>query len=728
MKAFRSLLIAFFIFLLCLTGVSSGKAPDPRKTLGNKKMPEFKMTPEQGPIEIEADRLTYDKEEQLYQAHGNVEIRRGDFFLKADHARLNNATNEMVAWGNVVMREGEDVLECGRLEVNLNTRAGKVYDGKLFLKEQNFHIVGKEADKLGESTYRIREGVFTTCDATRPPWSFSVRELDVDVEGRGVARGPVFYVEDIPIFYFPVVPFPVNRERQTGLLSPTVGYSNLYGPKVKTGFYWAMSQEMDSTLYVDYLGKRGFKEGLEYRYAFPQETTGQTKFYFIDDHVFGDKRYALFSQHQQKLPEDFYLKWDINYVSDRFYPRDFDLDLPEKTRIDSRSLNELRSVLFGGKNWDHFSLLVNGEMFNNLTQINNDQTVQKYPQVSFNAYPQSLFKTPLVYEFSFSYINFWQKEGLRAHRADLSPQLSYPVRLFDVLKVTPAVSFQETAYRTYHDPTEDLKRSKSRETFQTGVEMSAELYRVYEVDPTSKVSSLLKVAKWMHTLEPSVDYSYSPRVSQKDLPQFDSVDHIPYQSQITYGFTQRLLGKLGKEREDAGPFEYVKLKLFQSYSLGDPYERDYKGRGNYLSNIQGELWMNFNPYLSFRGKAELDPYRWNFNALNGLAKIKDRRDDALQVEYRFTQDKIQQLNFYTKVKTIDPLYLYGSVRYNLLQKWRVENAYGVLYQAQCWTLGLLVEDINQSPDGTQKKELKVEAYVTLLGLGSLGHIPRVMSL
>ena len=138
--------------------------------------------------------------------------------------------------------------------------------------------------------------------------------------------------------------------------------------------------------------------------------------------------------------------------------------------------------------------------------------------------------------------------------------------------------------------------------------------------------------------------------------------------------------------------------------------------------------MNFNPYLSFRGQAQLDPYRWDFSVLNGVVKVKDFRDDALQVEYRFTQDKIQQLNLYTKVKTIDPLYLYVTIRYNLLERWRVESAYGAVYQAQCWSLGLLVEDINRSPDGTQKRELKVEAYVTLLGLGSLGHIPRIMTL
>ena len=86
---------------------------------------------------------------------------------------------------------------------------------------------------------------------------------------------------------------------------------------------------MDATFYFDYLGDRGFKEGLEYRYAFTQETKGQANFYFIDDQVFHKNRYAFFLQHQQKLPYDFYLKGDINYVSDHQYLHDFDEDLPE---------------------------------------------------------------------------------------------------------------------------------------------------------------------------------------------------------------------------------------------------------------------------------------------------------------------------------------------------------------------------------------------------------------
>ncbi|HSB03844.1 MAG TPA: LPS assembly protein LptD [Thermodesulfobacteriota bacterium] len=728
MKAFRFSVILLFLFLGSLPEFSSGKTAEVKKAADSLMTPDLKTMKEKGPIDIEADRLTYDKEEQVYQAHGNVEMVRGDFSLRAEHARLNPVTNDMVAWGNVVLKEGEDVLECERLEVNMNTQAGKIYQGKLFLKDQNFHITGREAEKLGESRYRIREGSFTTCDASRPPWKFTVRELDVTMGGTGVAKGPVFYIEDIPVFYFPVMPVPVKRERQTGLLLPTVGYSNKNGAEVKTAFYWAISKDMDSTLFLDYLGDRGFKEGLEYRYAFPHGTTGQATYYFIDDKVFDGKRQAFFLQHQQKLPYNFYLKGDINEVSDRFYPRDFEDDLPERTKIDARSLNQLRSILFGGKNWDQFSFIVDGERFNNLTTDDNDPTLQKYPQASFYAHPQSLFKTPLFFDLTLSYVNFWRNEGIRAQRGDFLPQISYPFRLFNLLKVTPEVGFRETFYHIYQDPIEERNGSKSRETYGAGIEMSTELYRVYETSLTSKLSGLFDVTRWMHTIEPTVSYNYNPRVSQSDLPAFDAIDRIPYRNEIIYGFTQRLLGKTGKDRVGLGPYEYLRLKVSQGYSLGDPYDLDEKGTGRYFSNIRGELWMNFNPYLSFRGEAELNPYQWNLNILDGLMKIKDFRDDTLQVEYRFTKDKIQQLNLYTKIKTIDPLYVFGSVRYNLLDKWRVESDYGALFQTQCWTLGILVEDINQSPDGTQKKELKVQAFVTLLGIGSLGHRPRAMSL
>jgi LPS-assembly protein len=687
----------------------------------------MKLTKERGPIEIEADDLIYERETQSYLAHGQVEVTRGNFSLKADHAQLNMTTKEVTAWGNVLLREEEDVVECERLEVNLDTQLGKITKANLFLKDQNFHITGQEVEKLGENHYRVRDGSFTTCDAKRPPWKFSVKELEVTTEGYGIAKGPIAYLEDIPVLYLPVGFFPVGRERQTGFLLPRVGYSQDYGPEVRTAFFWAFAKNMDATLYFDWLGDKGFKEGLEYRYAFTGDTDGQAKFYFTDDQVLDKNRYAFFVQHEQKFPYDLYLKGDINHVSDHEYLRDFDEDLPEGTKIDSRSSRQLRSVLFGGKNWDQFSLLVQTAVYDDLTKTSNDETVQKLPQIYFYAHPQSLFKTPFFYDVTSSYTDFWRERGVEAHRADLFPRVSYPMRLFNVLKLEPNFGMRETLYRPYNDPTQNFQRWESRETLEAGTEMSTEFYRVYDGTIVSKISDLLKVAKWMHTVEPMVSYMYTPRVNQSRFPIFDEVDQIPHTNQITYGVTQRLVGRPEKEGVTSGPYEYGKLNVFQSYSFADPFI-DAAGKKRAFSNIGTELWLNFGPYVTVRGDAAFNPYQLGFDELNFLIHVKDRRNDAVQVQYRNTKDNVREINLDARVKTIPPLYLFGAFYYNLFAGTWVQSIFGAEYQAQCWSAGFVLEHINQSPDGTQKKDLRYQIYFNLLNIGSIGHKPYFMNL
>jgi LPS-assembly protein len=745
----------FLLFIVIYSPPTNAKEEEMILTKGMKG---------EGPVDIEADELSYDREMQFYEAHGQVEVYRGDMFLKADHVRMNMGTKDLVAWGNVLLREGEDVIECQRLEVNVETRLGKIYEGKLFVKDQNFHINAREIEKLGENHYRLRDGSFTTCDAKRPPWKFTVKEIEVKemaLGGLATAKGPIFYLEDIPVLYFPWGAFPVRQERQIGFLIPQAGYSSNYGPEFKSGFYWPFAKNMDTTLYLDYLGVRGFKEGLEYRYAFGRETKGQANFYFIHDQdvqrdlpfVVPKNRYAIYVEHEQKLPYDFYLKGDINRVSDHLYFQDFrDENLPDtahRAQMDLWSLKQLRSVVFGGKNWDGFSFLSQVAIYDNFvipgTNIinpssGNDETVQKLPQISFYGLPQSLFKTPLFYEFSTSYTNFWREKGVEAQRGDIFPTLSYPMRLFNVMKFNPYLGGRETFYYSHNDPTGKFKGWESRETLEAGFQTSVEFYRVYDAEAFSWISNLFKVAKWMHTIEPTISYSYSPRVNQSDLPPFDAVDRIPYTNQIIYGFTQHLVGRPEKEGIISGAFEYAKLKIFQSYSFfpinwatpppadlfswANPQPEDFfsgqQGKKRSFSNIKGELWLNFNPYLSAQWDSEFDPYRGSFEVLNFLITVKDRRNDVVQIQYRDTRGNIREININARVKTIEPLYLFGAFYYNLLEGTWVQTIFGAEYQTQCWSAGFFLTGKNDSPNGLQKKEVKFQFYVNLLNLGSVG--------
>jgi len=200
------------------------------------------------------------------------------------------------------------------------------------------------------------------------------------------------------------------------------------------------------------------------------------------------------------------------------------------------------------------------------------------------------------------------------------------------------------------------------------------------------------------------------------------VDQIPYTNQITYGVTQRLLGKPEKEGVTSGPNEYGKLILSQSYSFGNPFI-DVEGKRRSFSNIAAQLWWNFGPYITGQANAGLDPYRASFEELNFLVDVRDRRNDAVRVQYRYTKDNIREANLYTRIKVIPAISLYGSILYNLLEHWWVESIFAAEYQTQCWTFGLSIDDKNSSPDGTQQKELRFQLYFNLLGFGSMGRRP-----
>jgi LPS-assembly protein len=121
---------------------------------------------------------------------------------------------------------------------------------------------------------------------------------------------------------------------------------------------------------------------------------------------------------------------------------------------------------------------------------------------------------------------------------------------------------------------------------------------------------------------------------------------------------------------------------------------------------------------------EFNPYQGNFDVFNILLVGKDRRNDAVQVQYRYTKEptvnQVQEINLDARIKTISGLYIFGGLRYDLLNHWRVASFYGAEYQAQCWSLSLVVEDWGRSPTGIQDSELKVKVYFNLLNLGSLG--------
>ncbi len=664
----------------------------------------------EGPVEIEADQVIHLREQNLYQARGNVEIRMGRVRLRSDEVDFYSDTQIAEAQGHVELTDGEDVLRCEKMRVNLETQTGVVDNARL-ITQQNFHITGKRVEKLGPKTYRIWDGTFTTCSGESPDWIFKAKRVDLTIEGYAVARSSFFEAKGVPLAYLPIGIFPVKTKRQTGFLIPDFGYSSEFGPEVNLPFFWAISQDKDATIYLNWLGDRGLKEGGEFRYAPSRNTQGQANFYYIDDQEREEDRWAFFFRHdQQELPLGLYARGDINLVSDNDYPFDFEEDFPGERLIDVRTLRQLESTFVGGRAWPQYNLVGEFSYFDDLTVEDNDGTLQRLPEITLAAFDQPLWRTPVYGGGGFSYTHFWRLEGVRGNRLDLFPEVSLPFRPLRWLKFLPVAGLRETLYWPDNEPDgEDDFEARTLPSF--GAVLSTTVSRIFETPP-------LGYDRVRHRIEPTVSYTYIPRVDQDDLPFFDERDRIPYTSEITYGLTNFIEGKI-QSASGSEIRRLLKLELSQSYSLGDPFFPGEDSPERQLSNIRGKLWFSPLRYLDLRSEAEYSLIQDQIVLHNTVASASDSRGDSVSLEYQFSKDELEQINFYAQIRLWEWADLFGSYRYDLFNDLRVETEAGLTYRSQCWNVTFSVEDRNRSVDRTREDEIKVKLSISLVGLGSV---------
>lgn len=668
-----------------------------------------------GPIKIEADRVTYSREKNVYQARGDVEIRIGEVRLAADEIDFYPDTAIAEARGHVELTDGQDVLRCESMRVNLETQKGVVEEARLITRE-NFHITGKRVEKLGPKTYRIYDGIFTTCSGDSPDWSFKAKRVDLTLERYAVVRHSFFRVKDVPVLYLPIGAYPLETERQTGFLMPGLGYSSEFGPRVSLPFFWAIDQDKDATFYLNWLGDRGLQEGGEFRYALSRGVKGRANGYFINDQVKDENRWAFFLRHDQpELPLDFYAKANINLVSDNDYPYDFEQDFPRgfiaRAPIDFRTTRQLKSNIFGGRPWPQYNLVGEFAYFDNLTVEDNARTLQLLPEITLAAFGQPLWNSPVYGGGEFSYTNFWREEGTRGSRLDLFPQLSLPFQPLGWLKFLPVAGLRGTFYWPENDPEgENDFKTRTLPTFDAT--LSATVSRVFE-------TPVLGWEKIKHRIRPGVRYTYIPEVDQDDLPLFDENDQISYTNAITYGLTNFVDGRIGTS-PSSEIRRLLKLELLQSYSLGDPFFPEADSSERRFSNILGKLWLTPLPYFSLQSDAEYSLIEDQIVRHNTLASLSDSRGDSMTLEYQSIKDELEQINLFAQIRLWEQVDLFGSYRYDLFHDIPVETQGGLTYRSQCWSVTFSVQDINRSADGSRAGEVRYRLLISLVGLGALG--------
>jgi len=690
------------------------------------------------PITIEADMLSYDRENSIYTAEGDVQITRGTSVLTADLVRLNAITKEAVAEGNVVYYDGENRVEADRVELNIDTQTGILYNGMIFYAERHFYVTGEELEKTGEDTYHALRGSLTTCDGEVPAWRISGREAEVTVEGYAKVWGGVFSIKDVPVMYLPYGIYPVKRERQTGLLMPSFGTSSDDGFSFTLPFYWAINKSMDATVIGDVMTNRGVKVGLEYRYHLAEELYGQINYSFIEDHNRRDPdtrdrtrdfRWAFSFDHTQRLPGDIMILADINMVSDDDYIDDL---LDSYDNLNHTDSDYLRSRLNIYRDFNWGRAFVNFTYVDDLDDRRDRKTLHRLPEAGVTIYPQEIPHTPLVFEMSPTLVNFYRKEGLEGLRLNVNPRLSAPISLKN-LTVEPWAEGIATWWWTEDDDRYD--NSTDRYTYLAGVRAFSDHVITGYPDggPYDTLSYLIR---------PGVSYTFAPDLDQDDYPWFDSIDRVWGRSVLVFSLENILSGETSVfGAPETLEILYLKAGVALDFEK-DPDSVNYYVPDTYVTSFY-EVRLNPCNYFSLGFEMDVDHFLNRVSRLSGDMTLTDSRGDYLKVEYSrinrlyynikdevFYDQEYDRLLAELKLVAYRYLDLYFETRYVFNDEeykngvlYKVDDleryySVGFDYHRQCWSvyLDLFYED-DTSYDSDDDYGFMM--IISLTGLGSI---------
>src|SRR5262249_37626998 len=146
-----------------------------------------------------ANQQTLEKDEYAI-LEGNVEMKYEDITFKADKITYNFKTKDAVAQGHVILDQGTTRLAGNQAVFNLDSKTGTFFNATGSM-EPAMYFQGEKLEKVDDDTYRMTNGILTSCDIDSPAWSIHVSRADVTLDDYARLRNMSFRVHGFPLFW-----------------------------------------------------------------------------------------------------------------------------------------------------------------------------------------------------------------------------------------------------------------------------------------------------------------------------------------------------------------------------------------------------------------------------------------------------------------------------------------------------------------------------------------------
>ena len=487
-------------------------------------------------IRYKGNRILYDVDRHTVDVVGGAEVGYRDMRLQATRVEFNSQTEKMRAVGSPVLMDGADRITGETMTYDLSIRRGTVHSGRT--KYEQGYVTGRRVRRMSDDVLNVEDGTYTTCDELEPHYHFGSHKMKIMLHDKVVAKPIIFYIKKIPVLALPFYIFPIKSGRHSGFQLPQIefGSSDGGGKFVRNlGYYWAINDYLDATLWGDYYqGDRWVAHG-QGRYHKRYGYQGQVSGSYENRYSTSDQRWDIVGRHYQTLGTNFSLTAQANLTNASDYYKDEFLGRSVLLRVQ----RNLRSSVSLQKGWSGSSLNLGALRNQDLDPDPGGLRIQQQaPTATFALSPRPIgrpargrdpARLPLfattVYSYRATllsqrniYVNAYndtiaQRDALTDARTGMRHDVTLTdVRSLGTFRVSPSFNMSGIYYS--RDDAGD--RNRFGAAWSAGIGVNTAIYGTLN-------RSIGPLRALRHVITPAVSYAYRPEIRNLSFPDTGGV-------------------------------------------------------------------------------------------------------------------------------------------------------------------------------------------------------------
>ncbi len=656
-----------------------------------------------------------DTKDNTLTASGNVVVFSQTYYLSANKIIYDKETESFELFDNVVIIKDNNIqTQSNYAYLNLKDESYKQSPILLHQSDNNLWLNSKTSQKQ-DTTISLDESIISSCDCIDPTWSIKVSSATYDTENKWIhTYNPRLYIGNVPILYSPYFGFPTDKTRRTGLLIPTIGYSNDDGIYYSQPIYFAPAANYDIEFIPQIRTRRGYGAYTHFRYVdSPYSILKMKTGGFIED-----KDY----QEQHDLENKKHYGWNVEYERTKLFSNDktqdgFYASINYMNDIEYRTLEKEEDNISTDKkveskinyfyNTSKYYGGAYARYYIDTSADNNDETLQELPQLQFHKYNDSVFINNLQYSLDSKLYNYTRKKGLSANIYEFTLPVSYTHYLLDDFLYITAQN--KTVLSRYNYTNEDSTNSFDNGTLlqnETSIAIGSDLIKPYE--------------NYLHTINLNAKYSDPKNIkSSGDLYEITSNNSELESFPITQGnkninlsINQSLYNKNSLK-------QLINHRVSQSilYDNNDPKLQNLE---NYVKvnhdygNITNRMVYNIQDKQFIENDSQVNLTYKDLSLSMGYYKSKETDNP-----YNDKED-LESYNFDVNYQLSKDYKVGYYEYYNLLEKVRNKQGINLNINDYCWNLDLkyereIVPSTSSTSEGIDQKIIYMNLELKSLG-------------